>query len=51
MSKQVIELMEDDRLRREMGSNARNFAIEKFGYSNNFNKIESLARYLVQEKN
>ena len=50
MSNQVIELMEDDRLRREMGSNARNFAIEKFGYSNNFNKIETLARDLVQEK-
>lgn len=50
MSEQVIQIMENDNLRNEMGLNARNFAMEQFGYSNNFSKIESLARDLVQVK-
>jgi len=49
MSAQIIELLQNNDLRYEMGKNAREFAIKNFGLSDGFPKIQRIAEDLIHK--
>jgi glycosyltransferase involved in cell wall biosynthesis len=51
MSEQIASLLDEPKLLKDMGHNARKFSIKEFGFSENFGRIEKLARNLINQKN
>lgn len=50
MSAQIVSLLNNPEMLEDMGLNARKFAIKEFGFSENFGRIETLARNLIARK-
>jgi len=51
MSAKIVSLLDDPEELADMGVNARRFAEKEFGFAENFGRIETLARDLIQQKN